>query len=293
MSQKLSKYLGRPTVTDGAWGTQLQEQGLPPGACPDVWNVENVSAVEAVARSYVEAGSEIILTNTFRANRFALEHWDLSERTAELAETGASISRRVAGRDVAVFGSIGPTGKIVMMGDVPAEEIERAFAEQAAALARGGVDAILCETFTDLEELKLAARAARESTHDLPMILSMSFDSGPDKTATMMGTTPADLAAAAAETGASAIGANCGTGPENYVKVAKLLRQASPLPVWIKPNAGLPVTREGRTVFPMRPEEFAGFVPTLVQAGATFIGGCCGTTPEHIVEIRRKLGKLR
>jgi len=125
------------------------------------------------------------------------------------------------------------------------------------------------------------------------MILSMSFDSGPDKTATMMGTTPADLAAAAAETGASAIGANCGTGPENYVKVAKLLRQASPLPVWIKPNAGLPVTREGRTVFPMRPEEFAGFVPTLVQAGATFIGGCCGTTPEHIVEIRRKLGKLR
>lgn len=289
MEPTLSQYADGVTVTDGAWGTQLQAAGLPVDACPDLWNLDNAPGVEAVARSYVEAGSQIILTNTFRANRFSLAQLGLAERAPEIAEAGAAISRRAAGDAVKVFASIGPSGKIVMMGEVPPEEFDAAFAEQAAALARGGADAILCETFAELEEALLAVRAARRST-GLPLVLSMTFDSGPDKTATVMGTTPAAMAAAAAEAGAAAVGANCGAGPEHYVKVASLLRSATDLPIWIKPNAGLPVLRDGRTVFPMGPEQFAAFAPDLVRAGANFIGGCCGTTPEHVRAIRAAVG---
>jgi len=291
MAMRIGDFVGRVTVTDGAWGTQLQARGLPAGGCPDAWNVEKPSVVEAIAAEYVAAGSRIILTNTFRANRFVLGHWSLADRAGELAEAGAAISRKAAGEAAAVFGSIGPTGKIVMMREVPPEEIESAFAEQAAALARGGADAILCETFTELDELRLAIRAGVQST-DLPVVASMTFDSGPDKCHTMMGVAPGDLAAAAGELGAAAIGANCGAGPANYVNITRLLREATELPVWVKPNAGLPVMRDGQTVFPMGPAEFAGFVPALVEAGASFIGGCCGTTPAHVREIRRRLEQL-
>ncbi len=290
MADFINNSLRRVLVTDGAWGTQLQAHGLPAGACPDAWNQDNPAAVEAVARSYVGAGSQVILTNTFRSNPFPLAHWGRSD-AADLAEAGAAISRKAAGEGVKVFGSIGPTGKIVMMGDVPAEALTQAFSVQAAALARGGVDAILCETFTELAEAELAIRAAREAT-DLPVVITMTFDSGPDKTSTMMGVTPADLAAKAAELGAQAVGANCGAGPENYVKVAALFRAATDLPVWIKPNAGLPVIEGGKTVFPMGPEEFAGFARALADAGANLMGGCCGTTPDHIRALRAAIDSL-
>ena len=289
MDTPFAQFAGRVIVTDGAWGTQLQASGLPAGACPEEWNRSNPKAVQAVAASYVEAGSDVILTNTFRANRLALPAAGLSEAAASLAEAGAAISRRAAGEDVRVFASMGPTGKILMMGEVSAEEVYEAFAEQASALARGGADAIVCETFTALDEVTQAVRAVTDNT-DLPVIVSMTFDSGPDRTATVMGVTPADLAAAAAELGATAIGANCGTGPGHYVKVAALLRQATDLPIWIKPNAGLPVLKEGRTVFPMGPKDFAEFMPAIVDAGARFVGGCCGTTPDHIRAIRKTLG---
>ena len=285
MSAIGEQFAGAVTVSDGAWGTQLQAAGLPGGACPDGWNVTNPGAVEVVAQAYVEAGSHVILTNTFRSNRFPLAHWDQADQAAALAEAGAAISRRAAGEGVKVFGSIGPTGKVVMMGDVPEEELHAAFSDQAAGLARGGADAILLETFTELAEAMLAVRAVREST-ELPVLVSMTFDSGPDKTNTAMGVSPADLAAAAAEAGAAAVGANCGTGPENYVAVAALLRGATEMPVWIKPNAGLPVVQGGQTVYPMGPAEFAGFAPKLAEAGASFIGGCCGTTPAHVRALR-------
>ena len=280
---------GRVIVTDGAWGTQLQGRGLPPGSCAELWNQSNPDAVQAVAAGYVRAGSDAILTNTFRANRLAMAEAGLADRAEELAEAGAAISRRAAGDDVRVFGSMGPTGKILMMGEVTGEEVHAAFAAQAAALARGGADAIVCETFADLDEAGHAVRAAREATA-LPVVLCMTFDSGPDKTATMMGVSPAALAAAAEELGAAAVGANCGAGPEHYVTVAALLRAATAGPIWIKPNAGLPVLEGGKTVFPMGPDEFAGYVPALIEAGATFLGGCCGTTPEHIAAVRSALG---
>ena len=289
MAAGLAESAGRVTLTDGAWGTELQAQGLAGGACPDAWNLENPPAVESVARGYVEAGSQIILTNTFRASPFVLASWGLADRAGEIAEAGAAISRRAAGESVRVFGSMGPTGKIVMVEETPPEEIASAFGQQAAALARGGVDAILCETFVELAEAMLAARAAMANT-DLPVVVSMTFDAGPDRCATVMGTKPADLAAAAAEAGVAAIGANCGTGPEHYVTIARLFAEATDLPVWIKPNAGLPVLRDGQTVFPMGPSEFAEYARPLADAGANFIGGCCGTSPDHI---RAVLAALR
>ncbi len=291
MSASLRQYAGRTTVTDGAWGTELQRRGLPPESCPDAWNLGNPAAVESVARDYVQAGSQVILTNTFRSSPFVLAQWHLAERAAEIVQAGAAISRRAAGQEVAVFGSIGPSGKIVMMGDVAPEELASTFAAQAAALARGGVDAILCETFTELAELLLAVGAAREAT-DLPIVASMTFDAGPEKTATIMGTRPGEFVKAAVEAGAAAVGANCGAGPEQFVKVAALLAEATELPVWVKPNAGMPVLRDRRTVFPMGPEEFAGHVPALAAAGACILGGCCGTTPEHIRLVREAVARL-
>jgi len=276
----LREFAATVRVIDGAWGTELQKLGLPAGSAPELWNVENAGAVEAVARGYVEAGSEIILTNTFGANRFILDSHGAGDRVAELAEAGAAISRRASG-DAKVFASIGPSGKIVMMGDVPAEDLSAAFAEAAVAVERGGADAIVLETFNELEEARIALQAVR-SACDLPVVVSMTFASGPDGTASMMGNTPADLAAVAESEGAAGVGANCGCGPDNYVKVAKLFHAATDLPIWIKSNAGLPEFVDGRTTFPMGPEEFASFTPKFIEAGADFLGGCCGTTPDHI-----------
>ncbi|MFW6132686.1 MAG: homocysteine S-methyltransferase family protein [Planctomycetota bacterium] len=285
MPLNLSEFAATPRVSDGAWGTQLQARGLEGGTCAELWNVDNPGAVEDVARSYVGAGSDVILTNTFGANRFALEAHGAGDRAAELCEAGAAISRRAAGEAVRVFGSIGPSGKVVMMGEVGEEELSSAFAEAAEALVRGGVDAIVLETFNELAEAKLALTAARGAV-DVPVISSMTFSSGPDRTRTMMGDAPSDLAAMAAECGAAGVGANCGVGPDVYVKVAAMLGEATELPVWIKPNAGMPEVRGGRTVFPMGAAEFAAYAPRILSAGASFVGGCCGTGPEYIRAVR-------
>lgn len=289
MAFDLSTFTQSVRVSDGAWGTQLQKRGLGAGHCPELWNVDNPSAVEAVARSYVEAGSDVILTNTFGANRYILQTHGLAGRLSELAEAGVAISRKAArGTDVKVFASLGPTGKIVMMEEQPPEEIVAAYAQAAEALAFGGADAIVLETFNELAELKLALQGCKQGC-DLPIVASMTFASGPDKTSSMMGDTPAALAQAAGSLGAAAVGANCGVGPDNYVQVARLFRAATSLPIWIKANAGLPVVADGKTTFPMGPADFAGFVPALVGAGANFIGGCCGTTPAYIEAIKAAL----
>jgi len=292
MIESLETFAQTTRVTDGAWGTELQNLGLDPGVSPELWNTDNPSAVESVAASYVRAGSDVILTNTFGGNRFVLAPQGAGDRAAELSEIGTAISRRAAGDGVKVFASLGPTGKIVMMGDVPVEDILAAFAEQAAALARGGADAIVLETFNELAEIKLAMQAVRDAC-DLPVIASMTFASGPDGTRTMMGDSPADLAAAAEAAGVNAVGANCGAGPDNYTVVAAMFRKATALPIWIKANAGLPQVVDGQTVFPMAPEEFASFAPALVEAGANFIGGCCGTTPEHLKALRGAVDALQ
>ncbi len=278
-------------VSDGAWGTELHKRGLPAGAPPELWNTENAEAVEAVARSYVDAGSDVIISNTFCANRFILGAHGAAHLAPELAEEGVLISRRAAGDKAKVFASVGPTGKIVMMGEIAEEDIAAAFAETAEAVEFGGADAILLESFSELEELRIAIEAVAHAT-DLPVIASMTFASGPDGAATMMGNRPADLVKLAESLGVAAVGANCGKGPEHYINITRMLRAETDLPIWIKPNAGLPQVKDGKTTFPMGAEEFSKYAREIISCGANFIGGCCGTTPEHIKAVRKIVDAL-
>jgi len=269
-----------PVITDGAWGTQLQARGLPLGELPDRWNILHPDRVEAVARGYVEAGSRVILTNTFRANRLALGGYGLADRAVEINRTGAGISRRAGAGRAWVFASIGPSGKMLLTGETSEAELHAAFLEQAQALRDGGVDALVVETMSDLTEARVAVTAACET--GLPVVACMAFESGKHKDRTMMGVTPEQAAEELARAGAAAIGANCGLGIEGYVPICRRLRTASSLPIWIKPNAGLPRLVDGQAIYDTTPEEFARAVPHLLEAGATFVGGCCGTSPAFI-----------
>lgn len=289
MTLNLRDYAPGCHLLDGAWGTELEQQGLLSGKVPELLNAENPAAIEAIAQSYVEAGSEIILTNTFGANRFVLERHGASERVAELIVAGVNISRKAADGRAKVFASIGPTGKIVMMGEVSAEQLSEAFRETAAAIDGARPDAIVLETFAELEELKLALQAVK-TVSELPVVACMTFSAGEDGTTTIMGNTPEELAAAAEEYGAAAVGANCGIGPDVYLRVAQRLGAVTNLPLWIKPNAGLPqIGSDGKTTYPLGAEEFASYAPRFLEAGVTFIGGCCGTTPAHIRAMKRAL----
>ena len=275
MNRLLEWLEGGLLITDGAWGTQLQARGLEPGASPDTWNLTHPDRVEAVARAYVEAGSQIILTNTFRANRVAMEG-DLEA----INRAGVEISRRAAAGRALVFASIGPTGKMLMEGELSPEQARDAFIAQAKALASAGADALLIETMSDIEEAHLAVAAAR--TTGLPVVVSFAFDSGKNRDRTMMGATPEAVAAAMAEAGADAVGANCGVGVEHAAPICRRLHAACDLPVWIKPNAGLP-KMEGEAVrYGTSAESFASHFAALREAGASFLGGCCGSTPDFI-----------
>jgi len=269
-----------PVVTDGAWGTQLQARRLELGTSAELWNLEHPDRVEEVARAYVDAGSQVVLTNTFGANRLALEKHGLGDRVAEINRRGVEISRQAAGERVKVFASMGPSGKMLMMGEVSEEDLRIVFTEQAQVLAEVGADAIVVETMTDAEEARIAIAAAKET--GLPVVGCMVFDSGPEKDRTIMGLTPEMAAKVMEAAGADGIGANCGQGIAGFVPVCRRLRVATRLPVWIKANAGLPEMEQGRVVYRTTPEAFASHVPALVEAGADFIGGCCGTNPDFI-----------
>jgi len=274
-----------PVVTDGAWGTQFQTLGLELGVCSDQWNLLYPERVEQVARSYVEAGSQIILTNTFGANRFVLQRHGLADRLVDINRAGVEISRLAAEGRAHVFASLGPSGVMLMMGQVKPAELQAAFAEQAKVLAEAGADGLVIETMSDPQETSLAVAAAKQT--GLPVIACMVFDSGRDKDRTMMGTTPEQAAEALLEAGADCVGSNCGQGIAGFVPICQRLRQASGRPVWIKANAGLPEVVDGQTVYRQTPQEFAAYVPRLLEAGAAFIGGCCGTSPDFIRAVCR------
>lgn len=262
-------------ITDGAWGTQLQARGLDPGAAPDTWNLTHPESVEEVACAYVEAGSQVILTNTFRANAIAMEG-DLEA----INRAGVAISKRAAEGRALVFASIGPTGKMLMAGEITREQAQAAFTAQAAALAAAGADALLVETMSDIEEARLAVAAARST--GLAVIVSFAFDSGKNKDRTMMGATPEAVAAAMVEVGADAVGANCGVGVEHAAPLCRRLHAACDLPIWIKPNAGLPKVEGSEIRYAASAEFFASHYAALREAGASFLGGCCGSTPDFI-----------
>ncbi len=288
MSDLLAQLLAEaPVVTDGAWGTELQARGLAPGELPDLWNLTHPDHVAAVARAYVAAGSRVILTNTFGANRLRLAGHDLADRVAEINQHGVELSRDAAGGRACVFASLGPSGKMLMTGETTAAELTEAFTEQARALAAGGADALVIETMSDLEEAKLALAAARAT--GLPVVACMVFDAGQDKDRTMMGATPEQVARELTAAGADVIGVNCGSGIAGYVSVCRRLRAATDRPLWIKPNAGLPALEGGRVVYRTTPEDFARHAPDLVAAGASFLGGCCGTHPDFIRAVCARL----
>jgi len=277
----------RPVITDGAWGTELQKKGLKPGESPEALNLENPEIVEAVAASYVEAGSRIIITNTFGGTRFTLERHGLADKAGEINKAGAEISKRAAGEKTLVFASVGPTGKMLMMGDVTEEELFDAFTEQAQALADGGAGGLVIETMSDLEEAKIALKACKAT--GLPVVASMVYDAGDDFDRTMMGATVEQATQELTDAGADVIGSNCGQGIEGFVKLCAKMKANTDLPVWIKGNAGLPEMVDGKTVYKTTPEEFASFVQPLLNEGADFIGGCCGTNPDFIRVVKHAL----
>ncbi len=281
---------GRTLVADGAWGTALQAKGMKGGECPELWNAEHPEKVLEIARSYINAGSNLIETNTFGGNRYKLEYYGLGDQIFELNKTGAEISRKAAGNDNWVMASIGPTGKMTVMGDVTEEDFYRVFKEQSVALAAGGADAIIVETMSAIDEAVAAVKAAKENTA-LEVICTFTFEpTVQGEYRTMMGVTPAEASIAAVNAGADIVGANCGKGYEGMTQIIEEIKSVLPeIPVIIQANAGLPELIDGVSVFPATPEEMAGENNLWIKAGVNIIGGCCGTTDRHIHAIRKAL----
>lgn len=276
-----------PVVTDGAWGTLFPVRGRPFEACPESWNLAKPEIVEAAARSFVDSGSQVILTNTFRANRLALAGTESACDCAAINRAGVDISRRAAAGRAAVFASIGPSGKLLHTGEVNVDQLLEAFEEQARVLADAGAEGLVIETMGDIREARAAIAAARKT--GLAVIACMVFDSGKLRDRTSMGNTPEEVAWELAEAGADGLGANCVHGVEQCVALCRRLKGATDLPIWIKSDVEVPQIVGGQTQYRTTPAEFAAAAERLVDTGANFVGGCCGTSPEYIAALRQRL----
>lgn len=284
---------GKILVSDGAWGTFLQQKGLQPGECPELWCVEQPDAVLDIAKSYIQAGADMIETNSFGGTSYKLEHYGLADRVFELNKAAAAISRQAAGEDHYVIASVGPTGKMLVMGDVTEQDLYDAFKTQVTALEAGGADAICVETMSATDEATQAVKATKENTQ-LPVICTFTLEKTVQgEYRTMMGTSPEQAVQAAIAAGADIIGTNCGNGIERMINIVKEIKETAPdVPILVHANAGLPQNIKGVDVFPERPEEMAAQIKDLVQAGASIIGGCCGTTPAHISAMKKAIESI-
>jgi len=285
---------GRTLVSDGAWGTLLQQNGLQPGECPELWNLTHPAEVEAIGRRYIEAGADMIESNSFGGTACKLKHFGLEGRVAEINEVAARLSRRAAGPDRWVIASVGPTGQMLLLGDVTEEQLSLAFRDQVVALARGGADALCIETMSAIDEAVLAVRAARTHTA-CEVLATFTFEKNcRGEYRTMMGVSPAEAARALVAAGAHVIGTNCGNGMEQMIPIVREMHAACPgTPILVHANAGAPQVQQGVTTFPDSPADMARLAPHLVAAGARILGGCCGTTPAHIAAIRQAVARLR
>jgi 5-methyltetrahydrofolate--homocysteine methyltransferase len=277
---------GRVLVSDGAWGTFLHQKGLKADECPELWNMNRSDDVQEIASSYVEAGADIILTNSFGASPIKLEGYGLEAQTQVLNRRAAEISKQAAADRALVMGSIGPTGKMVMMGEVSPQEVFNGFIEQTMGLADGGADGIVIETMTDPEEARIAIEAVKKAS-ELDVACTFTFSKNQDGVfRTMMGTDVEAYLEMAKLAGADIIGANCGNGTAGMIEIVRVIRTLDPdIPVLVHANAGLPIYQDGKTVFPETASDMASQIEELVAAGANIVGGCCGTTPEHIRQI--------
>jgi len=298
----LDALRARPLLADGAMGTQLQQAGLEPGGCGEAWNLDAPERVLAIQSRYVAAGADVLLSNTFGASRVMLERHDQGDRAVAINRAGVELARRAfaecaGGRAGFVLGDIGPFGGLLEpLGDVPVARVEAAFGEQARALHEAGADAILIETQTSLEELGIGIDAARAAGATV-VIGSMAFDRTYDglSARTMMGVSPEQAAEFMAERGVDVLGLNCGTGIDMAMAsdVVARYRSICDLPVLAKPNAGQPVLEDMRTVYKETPDEMACGIDGLLRAGARIVGGCCGSTPEHIRAFAAHLAEVR
>jgi methionine synthase / methylenetetrahydrofolate reductase (NADH) len=277
-------------LADGAMGTMLHAHGIGFDKCFDELNLTNPSAVAEIHRAYIEAGAQLILTNTFGANRFKLGKHGLGEKVVELSQAGVDLAKRVVAasfRDVLVAGSVGPLGvRIAPFGRVQPEQARTAFAEQIGALAEAGADLIVIETMSDLYEIKEAIKAARQVCN-LPIVASVTFTRD-DRM--VLGDNPAKVARMLNETGVEVIGVNCSGGPAQLLRILKQMCQAVPDgKFWVKPNAGWPEQVGGRIMYPADADYFGDYALSFREIGASIIGGCCGTTPQHIAAMRKAL----
>ncbi|MHC1759842.1 MAG: homocysteine S-methyltransferase family protein [Negativicutes bacterium] len=276
-------------LADGAMGTMLQNMGLTPGESPDSWALRNPEAILTVHRGYVEAGAERLTSCTFGANRIKLSHYGLEKEVFALNAAAVKIARQAGGDRVRVGGNLGPTGKLIRpLGEMSFDAVFDVYAEQVVALTEAGVDYFIIQTMIDIQEMRAALLAAKQYGR-VPVICQMTFESSGR---TVTGTDPTTAAVTLESLGADMIGANCSLGPDQLLPVIEKMVAATALPVTLRPNAGMPVLQEGRTIFPLSPEQFAAWAPRIVDAGVTAIGGCCGTTPAHIAAVRDALRGL-
>lgn len=289
MADFLSRLKSGPViVADGAMGTMLQAAGLPAGTSPEAWLLDNPDAVMGVHRAYVEAGAELILTCTFGGNGIRLKRSGLAERVAEVNHRAVEIARRAAAGQAYVAGDIGPLGELLApLGKLTYEEAVAIFAEQAQALVEAGVDVLYIETMADLNEARAAVEGARRADESIPVTVTLSFDT---RGRTNMGVRPEQAAETLLALGVAAVGANCGHSLEMTLEALEKMHACAPQAALIaKPNAGLPRMVGRQEVYDATPEAMADYALKYVAAGARIVGGCCGSTPEHIRAIARAL----
>ncbi len=279
---------GDTLVADGAMGTMLFQMNVETGNCPESINLTQPEVLAEVARRYFEAGAEIVQTNTFGASPMKLGVYGLADKAAEINRKAVEAVRSAVGDRAYVSGSCGPCGKMLKpYGDADADDVAASFRIQAEALTGAGVDVVCVETMTDLNEATLAVKAVKEVSPTTPVMATMTFDASPRGFHTIMGVTIEKAAVGLREAGADIVGSNCGNGIENMIEIARMYRACCDLPIIIQSNAGLPEMKDGRPSYSESPEFMAEKARELLELGVSIIGGCCGTTPEHIKAMRK------